>query len=136
MRPAGPAASRPDVALHLRGSPARWLRWSSFAPLWVQQRQDRETLGRGGALGVEPDDGVAYQPGFRDVVGVVFAHFLGVDAELHRARDGPVGGDRDDAPGELGPRIGPDMVHQLCVARDLCVVGPRAGLTPGRPVVV
>src|SRR5208283_703295 len=131
MHPAGPAASRPGVALRLRGSRARWLRWSSFAPLWVQQRQDLEALCRGGALGVKPDDGIAYQPGLGDVVGVVLAHFLGVDAELHRARDRTVGADRGDTPAELGPRVGPDMVHQLGVARDLCVVGPRAGLTPG-----
>ncbi len=102
MRPAGPDASPPGAASHLGGSPSRWLRWSSCTPFRVRERQDRETLRRGGALGMEPHDRVADQSRLGDVVPVVLPHLLLVDAERHGARDGPVGADGARCAGRAG----------------------------------
>jgi len=58
MHPAGPAASRPGAALHLRDP--ELVGFDGHRLLLVgSTAADLEALCRGGALGVEPDDGVA-----------------------------------------------------------------------------
>src|ERR1035441_7626150 len=134
MRPADLVASLPGASWHLGGSPSPWLRWSSCTPFRVRERQDRETLGRGGDFAVEAHDRIADQARLCDMVPVVLTHFLFVDVQRHGARDGAVSAHGTETPGELGTRVCAHMVHELGVARHLGVVSPGARLAPRGPV--